>query len=150
MKARKNIQWKRTLVLVAMSGLLASCSLPPGMKLLYLQVYHGEECVLETYFDVPDTSTLSEIWDAAGQKPFSTQSAAESLGANKANPIEAKLTGPVEVRISHPASDEIRAKLTNLTLRRSSRDSDDWHLPAREVSRAKKKSSSQGDKPVRR
>lgn len=149
MKDRKNIQWKRSLVLVAMSGLLASCSLPPGMKLLYLQVYHGGECVLETYFDVPDTSTVSEIWDAAGQKPFSTQSAAESLGENKANPLEAKLTGPVEIRISHPASDEINAKLTNLTLRRSSKDSDDWHLSGNGVSRAKKESSSQGDKPVR-
>ena len=149
MKARKNIQWIRTLVLVAMSGLLASCGLPPGMKLLQLRVHHGGECVLETNFDVPDTSTVSELWDAAGQKPFSTQSAAESLGANKAYPIEAKLTGPVEIRISHPASDEISAKLTNLTLRRSSKDSDDWHLSGKGVSRAKKESSSQGDKPVR-
>ena len=149
MKARKNIQWKRTLVLVAMSGLLASCGLPPGMKLLQLRVHHGGECVLETNFDVPDTSTVSELWDAAGQKPFSTQSAAESLGANKAYPIEAKLTGPVEIRISHPASDEISAKLTNLTLRRSSKDSDDWHLSGKGVSRTKKESSSQGDKPVR-
>jgi hypothetical protein len=149
MKNRKNIHWRHTLALLAMSGLLASCGLPPGMKLLYLQVYHGGECVLETYFDVPDTSTVSEIWDAAGQKPFSTRTAAESLGANKANPIEAKLTGPVEIRISHPASNEISAKLTNLTLRRSSKDSDDWHLSGKGVSRAKKESSSQGDKPVR-
>ena len=61
-----------------------------------------------------------------------------ALDANKANPLEAKLTGPVEVRISHPSSDEISAKLTNLTLQRSSADSDDWHLPAQEVKRAKK------------
>ena len=149
MKDRKNIQWKRTLALVAMCGLLASCSLPPGMKLLYLQVHHGGKCVLETSFDVPDSSTVSEIWDAAGQKPFSTRTAAESLGTNKANPLEAKLTGPVEIRISHPASDEISAKLTNLTLRRGSKDSDDWHLSGNGVSRAKKESSSQGDKPVR-
>lgn len=134
-------QWRRTLSLVAMCGLLASCGLPPGMKLLHLRVYHGGECVLETDFDVQDTSTVSEIWDAAGQKPFSTQTAAKSLGANKANPLEAKLTGPVEIRISHPASDEISAKLTNLTLRRSSKDSDDWHLSGNGVSRAKKKSS---------
>ena len=138
MKDRNKIQWQHTLVLVAMSGLLASCGLPPGMKLLHLRVYHGGECVLETDFDVRDTSTVSEIWDAAGQKPFSTRTAAESLGTNKANPLEAKLTGPVEIRISHPASDEISAKLTNLTLRRGSKDSDDWHLSAQEVSRAKK------------
>ena len=144
MKDRKKIHSKQVLALVAVSVLLASCGLPPGMKLLQLRVQHGGECVLETNFDVPDTSTVSEIWDAAGQKPFSTRTAAESLGTNKANPLEAKLTGPVEIRISHPASDEISVKLTNLTLRRSSRDSDDWHLPAREVSRAKKKSSSQG------
>ena len=128
----------KTIALLAMSGFLASCGLPPGMKLLHLRVYHGGECVLETDFDVRDTCTVSEIWDAAGQKPFSTQTAAKSLGANKANPLEAKLTGPVEIRISHPASDEISAKLTNLTLQRSSADSDDWHLPAREVKRAKK------------
>ena len=149
MKDRKKIHWKQTLVLVALSALLASCGLPPGMKLLQLRVHHGGECVLETNFDVPDTSTVSEIWDAAGRKPFSTQTAAESLGANKANPLEAKLTGPVEIRISHPASDEISAKLTNLTLRRSTKDSDDWHLSGNGVSRAKKESSSQGDKPVR-
>jgi hypothetical protein len=149
MKDRKKIHSKQVLALVAVSVLLASCGLPPGMKLLQLRVQHGGECVLETNFDVPDTSTVSEIWDAAGQKPFSTRTAAESLGTNKANPLEAKLTGPVEIRISHPASDEISAKLTNLTLRRSSKDSDDWHLSAQEVSRAKKESSSQADKPVR-
>lgn len=132
------IQCRRILALVAMCGLLASCGLPPGMKLLHLRVYHGGECVLETDFDVRDTSTVSEIWEAAGRKPFSTQTAAESLGSNRANPLEAELTGPVEIRISHPASDEISAKLTNLTLQRSSRDSDDWHLPAQEVKRAKK------------
>ena len=149
MSFRKRIQWKQALTLLVMSGLLASCGLPPGMKLLHMRVHHGGECVLETNFDVPDTSTVSEIWDAAGRKPFSTQTAAESLGANKANPLEAKLTGPVEIRISHPASDEISAKLTNLTLRRSTKDSDDWHLSGNGVSRAKKESSSQGDKPVR-
>ena len=149
MSFRKRIQWKQALTLLAMSGLLASCGLPPGMKLLHMRVHHGGECVLETNFDVPDSSTVSEIWDAAGRKPFSTQTAAKALGSNKANPLEAKLTGPVEIRISHPASDEISAKLTNLTLRRSSKDSDDWHLSGNGVSRAKKKSSSQGDKPVR-
>ena len=149
MNDQNKIQWQHTLVLLALSGLLASCGLPPGMKLLHMRVHHGGECVLETNFDVPDSSTVSEIWDAAGQKPFSTQSAAKSLGSNKANPLEAKLTGPVEVRISHPSSDEISAKLTDLTLQRSSKDSDDWHLSAQEVSRAKKESSSQGDKPVR-
>ena len=128
----------KTIALLVMSGLLASCGLPPGMKLLHLRVYHGGECVLETDFDVRDTSTVSEIWEAAGRKPFSTQTAAESLGSNRANPLEAELTGPVEIRISHPASDEISAKLTNLTLQRSSADSDDWHLPAQEVKRAKK------------
>ncbi len=128
----------KTLALLALSGFLASCGLPPGMKLLHMRVHHGGECVLETNFDVPDSSTVSEIWDAAGQKPFNTRTAAKSLGTNKANPLEAKLTGPVEIRISHPASDEISAKLTNLTLQRSSADSDDWHLPAREVKRAKK------------
>ena len=143
------IQCRRILALVAMCGLLASCGLPPGMKLLHLRVYHGGECVLETDFDVRDTSTVSEIWDAAGQKHFNTRTAAESLGANKANPLETKLSGPVEIRISHPASDEISAKLTNLTLLRSSKDSDDWHLSGKGVSRAKKESSSQGDKPVR-
>ena len=138
MKDRKKIHWKQTLVLVALSALLASCGLPPGMKLLHMRVHHGGECVLETNFDVPDSSTVSEIWEAAGRKPFSTQTAAESLGSNRANPLEAELTGPVEIRISHPASDQISAKLTNLTLQRSSADSDDWHLPAREVKRAKK------------
>ena len=138
MSFRKRIQWKQALTLLAMSGLLASCGLPPGMKLLHMRVHHGGKCVLETNSDVPDSSTVSEIWDAAGRKPFSTQTAAKALGSNKANPLEAKLTGPVEIRISHPASDEIRAKLTNLTLQRSSKDSDDWHLPAQEVKRAKK------------
>ena len=138
MSFRKRIQWKQALTLLAMSGLLASCGLPPGMKLLHMRVHHGGECVLETNFDVTDSSNVSEIWDDAGRKPFSTQTAAKALGSNKANPLEAKLTGPVEIRISHPASDEIRAKLTNLTLQRSSKDSDDWHLPAQEVKRAKK------------
>ena len=135
MSFRKRIQWKQALTLLVMSGLLASCGLPPGMKLLHMRVHHGGECVLETNFDVPDSSTVSEIWDAAGRKPFSTQTAAKALGSNKANPLEAKLTGPVEIRISHPASDEISAKLTNLTLRRSSKAVSYTHLRAHETLR---------------
>ena len=127
---------KQLFAVIALCVAVVSC-LPPGSKLLHMKVANQGEVVFETMFDVPDTSDEGEIWDAAGQKPFSTQSAAESLGANKAYPIEAKLTGPVEIRISHPASDEISAKLTNLTLQRSSADSDDWHLSAREVKRAK-------------
>ncbi len=102
-----------------------------------MKVYHEGGLVLTTVFDVPDSSTTSEIWDAAGRKPFSTEAASTSVPAREADPLRARLTGPVEIKITHVTSTVTSAALTDLTLLRSSPDATDWHLPAAEVSRAR-------------
>ncbi len=122
---------------IAIGALLSSCT-PPGMKLLTLEVRHEGDVVLRTIFDVPDSSTTSEIWDATGREPFSTETAATSVSASEADPLKAKLTGAVEIRIRHGTWAVTRAALTDLTLSRSSPATADWHLPAAEVRRAKK------------
>jgi len=117
--------------------LVTSC-LPPGQKLLKLEVSQGGEIILATLFDADDSSTASEIWDASGERPFATEVAATSLGQSEASPLKAELTGSVEIKITHTTNLQTSATLTGLTLVRSAPASDDWRLPAAEITRAKK------------
>ncbi|MAE45726.1 MAG: hypothetical protein CMJ86_02435 [Planctomycetes bacterium] len=116
---------------------LVACH-PPGRKLLNMEVLQGDVVILATMFDVSDRSTVSEIWDAAGEKPFSTEVVAPTLVASKESPLKTELSGPVEIRILHTTSLETSVTLTGLILVRTTSESEDWHLPVSEVRRAKK------------
>lgn len=120
---------------------LVACGIPRGQKLLTLEIHHAQALVLETHFDADDRSTTSEIWDASGERPFSTQVAAPALQPTDADPLRAELSGPVEIRIVHVDNLEASVRLENLTLVRSSPTADDWRLPAAEIQRAKKASA---------
>ena len=120
-------------------SLMSSC-LPPGQKLLILEIHQAETLVLKTHLDAGDTSTTSEIWDACGESPFSTQVATPALQPTDVNPLRADLIGPVEIKILHVDNLEASASLKNLILMRSSPTADDWRLPAGEIQRAKRAS----------
>ena len=123
-------------MMLALGVLTVSCVMP-GMKLLHMTVEHRDEVVLETIFDVPDTSTASEMWEAAGRPPFATVSTrVNELEHRVDHPLLVHLAGAVEIRITWTDSLETAAELTGLTLQRSSIDAEDWHLPAAEVHRA--------------
>ncbi|HIF40525.1 MAG TPA: hypothetical protein EYQ74_05445 [Planctomycetes bacterium] len=128
------------LILCTCTVFFVGCGLPPGQKLLTLEIHQAEVIVLETHFDADDTSTTSELWDASGERPFSTQVAAPALQPTDADSLRAHLSGPVEIRIVHVDYLEASASLNNLILVRSSPTADDWHLPAAEIQRAKKAS----------
>ena len=114
---------------------LAACLPPPGQKLLSLQVQRDGEFVLSTVFDVPDTSTEAELWDSAGEVPFSTT--VDGLEPSASDPLSAEVVGPVEVRILWNDTVESAVTLEGLRLLRSAEDSDDWRLPPEEIRRAK-------------
>ena len=60
------------IVILGVCLFLVPGCLPRGQKLLLLEVVKGNEIVLATNFDADDASTVSEIWDAAGEVPFTT------------------------------------------------------------------------------
>ena len=123
----------RNLILV-LALCLTACG-PSGRKVLDMEVESSQGVVLETSFDVADTASTAEMWDAAGKAPFSTKSA--SLTAQEDDPLRAVLEGPVEVRISWVAEVETTVRVEGLVLVRSDASKDDWHLSADEVRRAK-------------
>lgn len=133
----------RTLTAALLASLLAcGCSLlMPGQKLLSLEVYQGDEMVLQTTFDVPDSYSESQIWDASGEEPWSMNGELLPLRPTAINPLEARLEGRVELRIIHGTSLQTSATLEGLTLTRCvTRDSDPapgWRLPPAEIARAK-------------
>ena len=140
MNDRNKIQWQHTLVLLAMSGLLASCGLPPGMKLLHMRVHHGGECVLETNFDVPDSSTVSEIWDAAGRCPFSVVSELEDLPKSEGpegGRTLVELDDSVAISITWTGELQAQSMLEGATVEMCSACCPGWHLSAETVRRAK-------------
>ena len=118
--------------------LFATSCLPSGQKLLRMEVLQGSEIIVATEFGVDDRSTVAEIWDAASGLPVHAEVLDPALTPSQGSPLELKLTGPVEVRITHVRSLQTRATMTDLTLIRSSPTTSDWRLPKEEVDRAQK------------
>lgn len=131
------ITFRNLSCLAAIAALLPSC-VHPGMKLLQMEVQHQGNVVLETMFDTSDSSTKSQIWDAAGRKPFATEVDLVAGNASSVAPLEARLTGPVQITITHGSTVEGQASLEDLTLTRSGPSDDDWHLSTTALGRAKK------------
>ena len=61
---------KNLFTVISLCLISGSC-LPPGRMLLNMTIENKGEVVVETIFDVSDTSAESEMWDTAGECPFS-------------------------------------------------------------------------------
>ena len=121
--------------LLLTASLIPSC-LPPGRKLLNLEVHLDGNLVLTTTFDVPDSEPVPEHWNHATSPPFSTKpGTASPLPAKGEAPLQAKLSGAVELKLYHSERVLSSASLTDLELIRTSPDKQDWHLPPGELRR---------------
>lgn len=106
-----------------------------GQKLLTLEIRPDVEVLLSTTFDVLDTSTEAEIWESAGEVPFSTE--VDGIEPSGSDPLTAEVEGTVQIRILWNDTEESSVTLDGLLLVRSAPDSDDWRLPSAEIRRAK-------------
>ena len=125
-------------MLVYFLGLcLVGCGgLPPGMKLLRLEIEHAGETVVETLLDARDTSSVDEIWEAAGEPPFSGRLLDPVSIQPGVDPLKMELKGPVRIRIWHAEQLEASVELAGLCLQRTVRDEDNWFLSEDAVLRA--------------
>jgi hypothetical protein len=123
----------RCFLVAFLTACLAGC-LPLGHKLLTLEIRQDDEVLLSTTFDVGDTSTEAEIWDSAGEVPFSTK--VDAIEPSDADPLTAEVEGSVQIRILWTDSVESAVTLEGLRLVRSAPESDDWRLPSAEIRRA--------------
>ena len=124
---------KDLLIALVLAG-LAGC-LPMGQKLLTLEVEQESRVLLSTTFDSDDTSSTAELWESAGEVPFSTQ--VDALQPSKLDPLTAEIVGPVQIRILWTDTEESVVTLDGLQLVRSASGSDDWRMPPAEIARAK-------------
>lgn len=127
----------RLLVAAGVILLAVACAVP-GQKLLEMTFSRGGEVLLITQFDVADNSSLSEIWDAAGETPFDAKVMAASLTPSPADSLAVELAGVIEIRIMHATGLQADVAMQGLTLVRSGATTTDWRLPAREIARVKK------------
>ncbi len=124
------------LVSAFIAAVIAGCSFP-GMKLLRMEVYQGDELVLRTLFDAPDSEGPAYLWQRAGEEPFASEEEVAQVESDADDPLRATITGTVRVRILHVDNVQTSAALTGLTLVRDSSESSKWYLPESEVQRAK-------------
>ena len=124
---------------LALCLLALSCGLPPGQKMLRLEITQNEIPILITGFDVLDTSTTFEIIEAAGHPPLFTNLVSNLIGITQLveNPLETKIEGKVNLTIHHVDNVELGITLEGIKLIRSAPDLNDWHLPASEIKRIK-------------
>lgn len=127
---------KNVFIVVALSIIVSSC-LPPGRKLLNMTVASQGEVLVETIFDVADTSEESEIWDAAGQCPFSVVNEVDSLPKPGGSQSVVELEGDVEILITWTGELQAEAMLGGATVERCSASCSGWHLTPETVRRAK-------------
>ncbi len=118
---------------------IAAC-VTPGVKLLTMEVYQNETLVLKTTFDAPDKYREAQLWRHAGAAPFAVDESRPPLSAVSDDPLRAKLSGPVTVRIVHVESVETSVSVDNLELIRDAEEEQRWYLPKNEVERLKRAS----------
>ena len=125
--------------LIALCLISDSC-LPPGRKLLDMKVANEGEVIFETIFDVADTSDESEMWDAAGQCPFSVVSEVDNL-PKPAGPEGGRslveLDDSVAIVITWTGELQAEASLEGATVEMCSDSCPGWHLTPETVRRAK-------------
>ena len=130
---------KQLLAVIALCIAVVSC-LPPGRKLLNMKVANQEEVVFETMLEVSDTSDEGEIWDAAGQCPFSVVSEVEDLpkpeGPEGGRAL-VELDDSVVIGISWTGELQAQAVLEGATVEMCSAGCSGWHLTPETVRRAK-------------
>jgi len=130
---------KKLFFLLALCLISDSC-LPPGRKLLNMKVSNQDEVVFETIFDVADTSAESEMWDAAGQCPFSVVSELDSLpkpDQPDGGQSLVELEGAVAILITWTGEPQDQAMLEGATVEMCSVSCPGWHLTPETVKRAK-------------
>ena len=130
---------KKLLAVIALCVAVASC-LPPGRKLLNMTVENQGEVVFETSFDVSDSSDESEIWDAAGECPFSVIREQEELPKPEqpeGGRTLVELDDSVAIVITWTGEIQAHAVLEGATAEMCSASCPGWHLTPETVRRAK-------------
>ena len=127
---------KNVFIVVVLCIIVSSC-LPSGRKLLSMTVASQGEVLFETIFDVADTSEESEMWDAAGQCPFSVVNEVDSLPKPGGAQSVVELEGDVAILITWTGEPQVEAMLGGATVERCSANCSGWHLTSETVRRAK-------------
>ena len=130
---------KNVFIALALCIIVSAC-LPPGRKLRNMTVANQGEVVFETVFDVADSSDESELWDAAGQCPFSVVREMDSLPKPE-QPEEGQtlveLDDSVAISITWTGELQAEAMLEGATVEMCSAGCSGWHLSPETVRRAK-------------
>ena len=110
--------------------------LPPGQRLLNMEVTHNDQLILRTKFDAPDSHGPLELWSHAGSEPFAAD-VLIPLTPEHDNPLIANLHGRVEIKIFHVERLMTSATLDGLQLVRRSADKPRWFLRRADARRAR-------------
>jgi hypothetical protein len=123
--------------ILALVGAGCSSGMPPGMKLLRMEVYQEERLILRTTFDAPDHKEVADFWRRAGERPFASDREFDRVNFTENTPLRAVIQGHVRIRILHVKHVLTSATLENLKLVRETQEDSLWYLPEDEVERVK-------------
>jgi hypothetical protein len=136
--SRSPRRWAVTASLAAALLSLAGACAFPGQKLLVMTIRRGPEVILTTQFDVVDSSSLRDIWDAAGEVPVSSEANPALLVPTPSDALAVALVGVIDIQIRHVRHLQDEVAIDGLTVVRSGPTSSDWRLPPGEIERVKK------------
>jgi hypothetical protein len=103
-----------------------------------MTIRRGPEVILTTQFDVVDSSSLRDIWDAAGEVPVSSEANPALLVPTPSDALAVALVGVIDIQIRHVRHLQDEVAIDGLTVVRSGPTSSDWRLPPGEIERVKK------------
>jgi len=113
-----------------------ACCLPPGQRLLTVQIELDGVITFEGIRGVPDYTPVDQMWDVLQDVPLHLRNGStakpDSPDANTCS-----LNGKIVVRIQHVDEELCTAKLTSLALFKSEPDSS-WSLKESEALRVKR------------
>ena len=136
-RPRPRIRARAWAVLLGLILCQPSC-LPPGQRLLSIQIERDGALVFDGYRGVRDTTPINQMWSVLQHVPFqlvdeSTKTSEDARGQT------CSLNGEVVVRVNHVDDNLLRASLKSLSMRKD-KGAEHWHLDGSEAARIKKAS----------
>src|SRR5262245_28814754 len=127
---------RRVAVLCGLASLLTLLATMPALaaRLLKATVLQDGKVLLQTYYQDGGRENAASVWQYLGKKPIMVEDQ-PLVGAEDADPLQARLTGTVVLRFEHAGQVLASAEVTDLRLVRSDPSSTNWFLPPEEVAR---------------
>ena len=125
---------KRIVFLAAVTAVCLIARPAQAARLLIVKIEHNGQVAQTSFYEDDGTADKRTVWSYLGGDPLAVEGDG-TIVASAADPMRARLAGPVVITVTHAKTPLIEARIENLDLTRLRPDRDRWYLPPEEIQR---------------